>query len=517
MFLKRDYKKISTRLRFLIIMDIQNRTDLLDIVLKNIRKLYFSKTQFVLINCPNNIKGSQGKHRVTIYNRSTISYDEIISQKEYDYIILLDRPCVIEGDFLIRLNREITRRKLEFFYTDNWEIDQAGNKSHMCKPEFSPDYLLAFNYIKGPLLLSKGLFQLAFEGNRLSNLNLGYRSILNLTLKNTIPSRLPLLMTSQFQEHIDYKKTRIQDRLEIVSNYLKSCESEAEVTIISAELLNLGWPLITEEDVSIIIPFKDQLDLTIRSVNSILQKTRYKHFNILLISNNSDPDETLKPLKDFIANKNNISLLEYNKPFNYSAINNYAAKNTHSKYLLFLNNDTEVITEKWLIEMISQMQRPDTGVVGSLLLYPDDTVQHAGIITGLGHVAGHAHRGLHKDSPGYMNRLRCVQEYSAVTGACLLTQRDVFESLGGFDQENLPISNNDVDYCLRVRETGKKVLWTPKAILYHYESKSRNHDLSDSELERFNSEINYMKKRHNLNNDPFFNDNFVLHSEKFEL
>ena len=208
-----------------------------------------------------------------------------------------------------------------------------------------------------------------------------------------------------------------------------------------------------------------------------------------------------------------IRFVEYDAPFNYSAINNYAVTQANGSHLLFLNNDTEVLSPGWIEAMLEHSQRPEVGAVGAKLLYADSTIQHAGVIVALGGVAGHAHLYLPGDHPGYFGRAQLVQNLSAVTFACAMVRRDVFERVGKLNEDDLRIAFNDVDYCLRVRQAGYLIVYTPYAVLHHYESKSRGFEDTPEKQERFGSEVDYMQKRYAAvlaGGDPYYNPNLSL-------
>jgi GT2 family glycosyltransferase len=225
------------------------------------------------------------------------------------------------------------------------------------------------------------------------------------------------------------------------------------------------------------------------------------------------------------VHKKNIRILKYEKSFNFSAINNYAAKNSKSEYLLFLNNDTEVISGEWMTAMLEHAQRKEVGAVGCKLLYPDNTIQHAGLILGISGtpgmpgVAGHSHKHLHDKFPGYFRRPHVIQNSSAVTAACVMIRRDVFEEVGGFD-ENLAIAFNDVDLCLRIREKGYLIVYTPYSKLYHSESFSRGYEDTPEKIERFSKEFKYMMENWGRTidkGDPYYNPNLSLEHEDFRI
>lgn len=271
--------------------------------------------------------------------------------------------------------------------------------------------------------------------------------------------------------------------------------------------------------VTVIIPTRDGGPLLKKCMHSIFDGTVYDNFEVVVVDNQSESRETIDFLRS-LSKRSNVTVLRYDFPFNYSSINNFAEKHASGEILCFLNDDVEAIEPGWLSEMVSHALRPDIGAVGAKLLYGDGFIQHAGVVMGIGGFASHAHRLYPATHPGYAGRACLVQNFSAVTGACLVMRRDVFRAVGGFDEDNLPVAFNDVDLCLRVREAGYRVLWTPYAVLHHYESYSRGDDqMSPEKRARFNREKNFMLSRWktDLLNDPYYNQNLTLDREDFTI
>ena len=236
------------------------------------------------------------------------------------------------------------------------------------------------------------------------------------------------------------------------------------------------YPVKGKPLVSVIIPSKDHTDDLQVCVKSLLEKASYKNLEVIVVENNSTEEETFRCYEELEKRYKNLQVLYWKeKGFNFSAINNYALPYTKGEYLLFLNNDTELINEDCIEELLGFCQREEVGIVGAQLFYDDDTIQHAGVVVGYKGIAGHTFVGFHKGEKTYFLRSMCAQDYSAVTAACMLTKRSVFEAVGGFD-EGIAVAFNDIDYCLKVRSLGKLVVYNPFAQLYHYESKSRGMD-----------------------------------------
>lgn len=271
--------------------------------------------------------------------------------------------------------------------------------------------------------------------------------------------------------------------------------------------------------VSLLIPTRDRRSLTETAVRSILEKSTYTNYEILILDNGSVEAETLEFFSQIQEEDHRVKVLAYDYPFNYSAINNFGARHAKGTIIGLINNDIEVINPEWLTEMVSHSLRPEIGCVGAKLYYPNDTLQHGGVILGIGGVANHSHKHFSRTHPGYFARLVCTQNYSAVTAACLLIRKEIFDAVEGLDEENLKVAFNDVDFCLKVREAGYRNLWTPYAELYHYESISRGAEDSPEKIARFTREVNFMKSKwgKHLEVDPFYSKNLTKDREDFSF
>ena len=270
--------------------------------------------------------------------------------------------------------------------------------------------------------------------------------------------------------------------------------------------------------VSIIIPTRDNVEILKNCIESIQQKTKYANWEILIVDNQSIQSETHAYFKQIESDKR-FKVIHYDKPFNYSALNNFAVPYAHGEILALLNNDVEVISFEWLSEMVSYAVRPEIGAVGAKLLYSNGSVQHAGVILGLGGVAGHAHKHLKGDDPGYCHRAIVAQNLSAVTGACLVVRKCCYLQVGGLNETDLKIALNDIDFCLKLLVAGYSNVFTPYARLFHHESISRGHDDTPEKHAVFLQEFGYMKQTWGarLQRDPAYNPNLTLEFENFSL
>ena len=264
--------------------------------------------------------------------------------------------------------------------------------------------------------------------------------------------------------------------------------------------------------VSILIPTKDHTEDLEKCIVSIEEKSTWKNVEIIVIENNSEKEETFAYYEKLKKRYDNVRVVTYEGGFNYSAINNFGAQFATGEYLLLLNNDTEAITPDWLERLLGYCQREDVAIAGAKLLYPDNTVQHAGVVVGIGGFAGHIQTGYGRNYTGYMGRLQAAQEVSAVTGACLMVKKSIFDQLQGLD-ESFAVAFNDVDFCLRARALGKFVVFVPDAELYHYESKSRGYETTPEKKSRFEKEVEHFKDRYQdmiAKGDPYYNPNLTL-------
>lgn len=270
--------------------------------------------------------------------------------------------------------------------------------------------------------------------------------------------------------------------------------------------------------VTIIVPTRDAVVLLRRCVESVIAGTRYAQFEVLVVDNGSQ-DPAARAYLDELSARGPIRVLRDERAFNFSALNNMAEGHARGEVLCLLNNDTEVMSPDWLNEMVGQLLQEKVGVVGAKLYYPDGRIQHAGDVVGVGGVANHLHAYLEQGECGYENRAVVAQDLSAVTAACLVTWRSLYRELGGLDEVHLPVAFNDVDYCLRVREAGYRVVWTPHAELYHHESASRGGRTSRTRRRESKAEAAYMRRRwrHVMINDPFYNPNFNRKRPDFSL
>lgn len=443
-----------------------------------------------------------------------------------EYIVLMDHDDELTVDALWEVSKVILEKKAEFVYSDEDKIEMDGRytEPHF-KPDFSPDMFLSQNYIshlcviKRALIEKVGGFRCGFEGSQDYDL---YLRVLEQTDKIIhIPKvlyhwrKIPGSTAAEFSEK-SYAQEAGKKALEAAltrRGLTASVENGKLPGTYRIRYYISGEPLI-----SIIIPFKDKPELLSLCINSILSKSTYRNYEIIGISNNSTEKETFDIMKRMSEKDKRIRFHEYNHPFNYSKINNYAVKNyARGEHIVLLNNDIEIITEEWLETLLEFSQRKEIGAVGAKLFYANDTIQHAGVILGIGGVAGHSHKYFPRTANGYFSRLQIVQNLSAVTGACLMVKRELYDLVGGLDKENLTVAFNDVDFCLKLLEKGYVNLFTPYCEAYHHESVTRGHENTVEKQERFLKETAYVIKRWSsyLKADKYYNENLTLKDENF--
>lgn len=415
-------------------------------------------------------------------------------------------------------------------YSDD---DECNGERLREKPRFKPDwsltYLRATNFIGNAVVLRgnevAGAGGVRFDCCQHGSYDLLLRVIDEMGNEGEDSvTHIPAVLLHHSSSHVvrgsNCKKESVSQwcisalRVHLVRNHVMAEISE---TLPGCRRVRYYLPEVPPS-VSIIVPSRNQLTLIRQCIESLLSKTKYSKFEILVVDNQSTDPDTLNYLAQ-IAEKNGIRVLRYDQPFNYSAINNFAVQEARGEVLCLLNNDTEVISSDWLEEMVGQLLQPKVGVVGAKLYFPDGHVQHAGDTVGPGGTANHLHSFIEKNDPGYCNRAMVMQELSAVTGACMVVWKSLYERMQGLDEKHLPVAFNDVDFCLRVREAGYRVVWTPHAELYHHESVSRGKDQSPEKIRRAKREVAYMRRRWKRvrRNDPFYNPNLSYERPDFSL
>ena len=438
-----------------------------------------------------------------------------------DFVTFLDHDDKLHPHALAAIVAYLNKNQTaDIFYTDEDKLDQYNNRSEpFFKPTWSPDLLLSQNYICHLAVYRKTLldglngFRVGTEGAQ------DYDLILRATEKTDKIIHIPHVL-------YHWRAAPGSTALELgEKNYAQESANTALKDAIgrrgiNSDVIETGLAVyhrvkyhlpIPPPKVSIIIPTKDRIDLLSVCINGLLHNTDYENVEILIIDNESQEEKT-REYFDSLEKIEKIRIVSFPGEFNFSAINNFAVGKSSGEVVVLLNNDVEIIHKDWLTELVSHAMRPGIGAVGCRLYYPDDYVQHDGIIVGIGGVAGYAHPRMERSASGAFGRSSVICNYSAVTAAVLAIKRSTFNEVSGFDEENLAVAFNDVDFCLRLGEAGYRNLYTPFAELYHHESVTRGPDTDPDKATRFEKEALYMKKRwaSEIENDIYYNPNLSL-------
>jgi GT2 family glycosyltransferase len=406
---------------------------------------------------------------------------------------------------------------LDFIYSDEDKLEPGGRRSEpFFKPDFSPDLLMSMNYIthfsvfRRELLDKIGGFRKGVEGSQ------DYDLILRASEDTKNIAHIPKILyhwrkiRGSSSSSTTAKVYAYRAAVKALEEALPRRKQPGKVEMLAPGRYRVRYVVKEKPLVSIIIPTKDKVNLLRRCVESIREKSTYTNYEIIVVDNNSVEKATGAYLEQ-IKNYPNTQVLTDNEPFNFSRINNFAASHACGDFLLLLNNDTEVITRDWLEEMLSHAQQQEVGAVGVKLLFPKkNLLQHAGVIVGLGGVAGHAFYGLPAENPGYMGLATVTRNYAAVTAACMMLRHSVFDEVGGLDEE-LDVAYNDVDLCLKIVEKGYYIVWTPHAVLYHHEWATRGQYQPERNIRYFCAKWHSFLEK----GDPFYNPNLALDRADF--
>lgn len=462
-----------------------------------------------------------------------------------EFIGLLDQDDILHPSVLYEYVKAINERDADYLYCDETTY-KSGDINRMLtmhfKPDYSPDNLRANNYIchfsvfARKLLDGSELFRPKFDGSQ------DHDMILRLTDNAKKVVHVPRLMyywrshAGSVASGIEAKPYAVEAAKGAVAEHLRKHGFEhfkIESTRAFETIFRIRYQVLGTPKISVIIANKDHVEDLRRCVNSIMEKSTYGNYEILIVENNSateeikeyytqlldapyEEDKEIQRSRDY-----RTAIVTFKGAFNYSAVNNLGVKYASGEYILLLNNDTEVITVNWMEELLMYAQREDVGAAGAKLYYGDKTIQHAGVVIGLGthRTAGHTHYKQHRQNLGYMGRLCYAQNVTAVTGACLLVKKSLYEEVGGLD-EGFAVSLNDVDFCLKLRKKGLLNVFTPFAELFHYESVSRGLDDNGEKAERYNRESEKFRekwKEELAAGDPYYNPNFSLDRSDYSL
>ena len=443
-----------------------------------------------------------------------------------EYVLFAGQEIIPEPDALFQMVKAITEKKADMIYTDEDEISADGK--HYSEPEFKPDfnlfrlrennYIGQFWAIRKEILEQAGKFDPEYDGAQ------DYDMLLRCSEQAENIVHIPKILCHSMKAENLITEEQEKKNWEAGRKALEEHYRRAEVSATAELADKKGWyrshlTISGEPMISVIIPSKDHINDLELCISSIEEKTTWKNYEIIIVENNSVEKETFVYYETLKNRYPNVRILTWKKEFNYSAINNFGVRHAKGDYLLFLNNDVKVIDPDWLSEMLGVCQRQEVGAVGAKLIYPDNTIQHAGCVVGMGGIAGHMFVNMPAERTGYLHKASLLQDMSCVTAACMMMKKNVFLEAGGFTEE-LAVAFNDVDLCLKVRSHGHLIVYDPYVKLYHYESKSRGAEDSEEKVRRFQSEIEYIRS-HWIdilkNGDPYYNKNLSLSKWNYSL
>ena len=454
--------------------------------------------------------------------------NEALKMADGDFVVLTDHDDLLSPEALYQCAKAVQKEpQTDVIYSDEDKVDMSGKK--FFEPHFKSDYnidlLCTMNYICHLFVVRKdvmeraGLFESCYDGAQ------DHDFILRCTEKAEHIVHIPKVLY-HWRCHAQSTSENPESKLYAFENGCKAVKAHYDRIGIPAEveqgpfygMYRTHYLWKEQPLVSILIPNKDHVADLKKCMDSIEEKSTYRNFEFIIVENNSTEEETFAYYKE-IEKRDNVRVLYYKEEFNYSRINNFGAKEANGEYVLLLNNDTEMIEPDSIKEMLDVCMRPDVGIVGAKLIFEDNTIQHAGVIIGFGGVAGHAFIGQDRDDNGYFSRIISVQDLSAVTAACLMVRRSVFDEVEGLNEE-FKVAFNDIDFCLKVRKAGYLVVYNPYAQFYHYESKSRGQEDSADKVARFQQETGLFGERWGElleNGDPYYNPNLTLDKADFSL
>jgi len=477
-----------------------------------------------------------------------------------EYVAFLDHDDMLSPYALYKVAKTINYNpNVKLVYSDEDKIDEYNNRySPYFKSDWNKDLFFSQNYINHLTVIKKeiidkiGGFRKGYEGSQDYDMILRALEYINDNEIYHVPKILyhwraiegstalnpkakvyaTLSGIKALQDYFRSKKQNVEVLEGLIPNSYKVVypipgmsfkelvEPYSETSNINkVTYYNLHYKPMPGKPplVSIIIPTKDKVEFLKRCIDSVLVKTRYPNYEIIIVNNHSVEKETYEYFNE-LSEMDNVLILDFNEPFNYSRINNFGVEHSNGEIIVLMNNDIEIISRNWLCEMVQHNLRKEIGVVGAKLYYDNDIIQHAGVILGIGGVAGHSHKYFKREHHGYFGRLKLIQNFSAVTGALMSVRREIYEEVGGLE-EKLAVAFNDVDFCLKVMEKGYRNLWTPYVEAYHYESISRGKEDTPEKQRRFQKEVEFMHKKYGkiLLSDRYYNPNLTLDHEDFGI
>ncbi len=528
-----DYKKFKYRPLISVLIPVYNVDGkLLQECIESILNQSYDNFEICIVDDASDKKDTLGalekysdnkkvriKHRKTNGHISRATNDALKMAKG-EYVALVDNDDKITKNALYKVVDVLNNdKKIDLVYSDEDKIDKYGARCYpFFKPDWSPDTLLSLNYIchlvvaRTKLVREVGGFTVGMEGAQDHDL------LLKLTEKTDKIYHIPEVLynwrmiegsTALKLDNKDYANDKGKLAIEAA---LKRRKLDATVEKdLSSTYYRVIYKVKKEPKVSIVIPTKDYAETTEACLKSIFKKTTYKNYEVIVVNNRSEEEKTFELFEKYKKAHKNFRVVDADMEFNYSKINNLAVKEAKGEVIVLLNNDTEIITPEWLTIMVGYAMQPHVGAVGAKLLYPDNTVQHGGVVLGMGGVAGHVFLNEKRDAIGLYGRMRVPYDVGAVTAACLCVEKKKFEEVGGLE-EDLKVAFNDIDFNMKLLKKGYYNVILPMVELYHYESKSRGTDMAPGKKERFQREVLYMQDKwgDDLLHDRFYNANYSL-------
>ncbi|SDY19392.1 glycosyltransferase family 2 protein [Lachnobacterium bovis] len=443
----------------------------------------------------------------------------IVRATDADIVLFTRLDQEIEPNYLYEMVDNYMNETFEVYYTDADCIKDGVHYAPDFKPDYSIDMLRSCNYIGETFAVSKSLLMNAeiFYDLKLDRVESNIYSLLLQACESARAIKhCPKVLVHSTEKNVDINAVLFEEKA-VLERHLERIEQAADVTVNEKyKVLDLKYKLNEHPLVSILIPNKDQVETLARCIESI-EKSTYDNYEVIIIENNSTDEKTFEYYEEL--KKKGIKVVVWQSIFNYSAINNFGASYAKGEYLVLLNNDIEITSPDWMERMLGNCMRAGVGIVGAHLYYPDKTVQHAGIVVGLGGVAQNLYPGLDGKVGGYNNRVFTQQNYSAITAAMCMVSRKIFDSVGGLE-EKLQVAFNDVDFCLKVAKAGYWNVYDPNVTALHYESKSRGKEDTPEKKLRFAGEIAYMQEKWRkilIEGDPFYNINLSMARPDFAL
>lgn len=507
--LKNLAKKLKSGITFLLpVKKSKNISDISNTIQSLKNQLHQKWELFVLYENEQIEKVLPEDEKIKVYSINNCN-ENFLSQAKYELVGIVFPGDELSEKAALAVCKYFEETDADVIYTDSDFKNNNERYNPLFKPDWNKEYFLGYDYIKNLVVFKKDILIKSGGFRFFLNSYVVYDAILRILKYTEKIYHIPWILYHHAKEKPaedwDFGLMSLKEFLQNKANVKKGEYNQTfRIHYQSFKL---------EPFVSIVIPTKDRYDLIKKCIDSILNKTSYKNYEIVIVDNGTKEEKALQYLKE-LKTHNKIQTIRMEIPFNFSKLVNAGVEKAKGDVIVLLNNDVEVISESWLKDLVCYVIRKDVGVVGAKLLYPDGKIQHAGVIIGIWGVADHAFKGVERNNPGYMLRIELPQEYSAVTAACMAFRKHLFYEVNGFDEKNFPVLFNDTDFCLKVKEKGYKIIYTPYAVLYHHEHATIGKKSNVKPLEAENFRKKWKKY---IIHDPFYNPNLSLYRTDFAL